>query len=198
MKLSKGIITLLVIIGAFALLFFWAMGGYNKMVSQQEQVTSAWSQVENVYQRRADLIPNLVATVKGYAAHEQETLEGVVNARAKATQTTIDPTNMTQESLNKFQAAQGELGSALGRLMVVVERYPDLKANQNFLELQAQLEGTENRITVERQKYNDTAKSYNTLIRQFPKNIIAGLFGFERKIYFEAQEGSENAPKVEF
>jgi LemA protein len=198
MKLSKGIITLLVIIGAFALLFFWAMGGYNKMVSQQEQVTSAWSQVENVYQRRADLIPNLVATVKGYAAHEQETLEGVVNARAKATQTTIDPTNMTQESINKFQAAQGELGSALGRLMVVVERYPDLKANQNFLELQAQLEGTENRITVERQKYNDTAKSYNTLIRQFPKNIIAGLFGFERKIYFEAQEGSENAPKVEF
>jgi len=198
MKLSKGIITLLVIIGVFVLLFFWAMGGYNKMVSQQEQVTSAWSQVENVYQRRADLIPNLVATVKGYAAHEQETLEGVINARAKATQTTIDPTNMTQAGLDKFQAAQGELSSALGRLMVVVEKYPDLKANQNFLELQAQLEGTENRITVERQKYNDTAKEYNTLIRQFPKNIIAGMFGFERKVYFEAKEGSENAPKVEF
>jgi LemA protein len=198
MKLSKGIITLLVIIGVFVLLLFWAMGGYNKMVSQQEQVTSAWSQVENVYQRRADLIPNLVATVKGYAAHEQETLEGVINARAKATQTTIDPTNMTQAGLDKFQAAQGELSSALGRLMVVVEKYPDLKANQNFLELQAQLEGTENRITVERQKYNDTAKEYNTLIRQFPKNIIAGMFGFERKVYFEAKEGSENAPKVEF
>ncbi|OFY43213.1 MAG: LemA family protein [Bacteroidetes bacterium GWF2_40_14] len=198
MKLSKGIITLLVILGAFVLLFFWAMGGYNKMVSQEEGVTSAWSQVENVYQRRADLIPNLVATVKGYAAHEQETLEGVVNARAKATQTTIDPTKMTQESLNKFQAAQGELSSALSRLMVVVEKYPDLKANQNFLELQAQLEGTENRITVERQKYNDIAKSYNTLIRQFPKNVIAGLFGFERKVYFEAKEGAENAPKVEF
>ncbi len=198
MKLSKGIITLLVILGAFVLLFFWAMGGYNKMVSQEEGVTSAWSQVENVYQRRADLIPNLVATVKGYAAHEQETLEGVVNARAKATQTTIDPTKMTQESLDKFQAAQGELSSALSRLMVVVEKYPDLKANQNFLELQAQLEGTENRITVERQKYNDIAKSYNTLIRQFPKNVIAGLFGFERKVYFEAKEGAENAPKVEF
>lgn len=198
MKLSKGIITLLVILGAFVLLFFWAMGGYNKMVSQEEGVTSAWSQVENVYQRRADLIPNLVATVKGYAAHEQETLEGVVNARAKATQTTIDPKNMTQESLDKFQAAQGELSSALSRLMVVVEKYPDLKANQNFLELQAQLEGTENRITVERQKYNDVAKSYNTLIRQFPKNVIAGLFGFDRKVYFEAKEGAENAPKVEF
>ncbi|MFA5849414.1 MAG: LemA family protein [Bacteroidales bacterium] len=198
MKLSKGIITLLVILGAFVLLFFWAMGGYNKMVSQEEGVTSAWSQVENVYQRRADLIPNLVATVKGYAAHEQETLEGVVNARAKATQTTIDPTKMTQASLDKFQAAQGELSSALSRLMVVVEKYPDLKANQNFLELQAQLEGTENRITVERQKYNDVAKSYNTLIRQFPKNVIAGLFGFERKVYFEAKEGAENAPKVEF
>jgi len=198
MKLSKGIITLLVVLGALAIFFFWATGGYNKLVSQQEQVTSAWSQVENVYQRRADLIPNLVATVKGYAAHERETLEGVVNARAKATQTTIDPTNMTQASLDKFQAAQGELSSALGRLMVVVERYPDLKANQNFLELQAQLEGTENRITVERQKYNDIAKGYNTLIRQFPKNIIAGLFGFERKVYFEAKEGAENVPKVEF
>ncbi len=198
MKLSKGIITLLVVLGVLAIFFFWAMGGYNKMVAGEEQVTSAWSQVENVYQRRADLIPNLVATVKGYAAHEQETLEGVVNARAKATQTTIDPTKMTQESLNKFQAAQGELSTALGKLMVVVERYPDLKANQNFLELQAQLEGTENRITVERQKFNDVAKEYNTFIRQFPRNIIAGICGFERKAYFEAKEGSENAPKVEF
>ena len=168
------------------------------MVSQEEQVTSAWSQVENVYQRRADLIPNLVATVKGYAAHEQETLEGVINARAKATQTTIDPTNMTEASLKQFQAAQGELGSALQKLMVVVERYPDLKANQNFLELQAQLEGSENRITVERQKFNDAAKNFNTSIRQFPRNILASMFGFERKAYFEAQEGAEQAPKVEF
>lgn len=168
------------------------------MVSQDEQVTSAWSQVENVYQRRSDLIPNLVATVKGYAAHERETLEGVINARAKATQTTIDPTNMTAESLKQYQAAQGELSSALGRLMVVVERYPDLKANQNFLELQAQLEGTENRITVERQKFNDTARSYNTYIRQFPRNMLAGIFGFDKKAYFEAQAGAENAPKVEF
>jgi LemA protein len=198
MKLSKGIIVTLVIVGVLVIIFLWGMGGYNKMVSQEEGVTSAWSQVENVYQRRADLIPNLVATVKGYAAHEQETLEGVVNARAKATQTTIDPTNMTPEAMAQFQAAQGELSTALGKLMVVVERYPDLKANQNFLELQAQLEGTENRITVERQKFNDAAKSFNTLIRKFPKNIIAGMFGFERKEYFEAKEGAEEAPKVEF
>ncbi len=198
MKLSKGIIVTLVIVGVLVIIFLWGMGGYNKMVSQEEGVTSAWSQVENVYQRRADLIPNLVATVKGYAAHEQETLEGVVNARAKATQTTIDPANMTPEAMAKFQAAQGELSTALGKLMVVAERYPDLKANHNFLELQAQLEGTENRITVERQKFNDAAKSFNTLIRKFPKNIIAGMFGFERKEYFEAKEGAEEAPKVEF
>ena len=198
MKLSKGFIVTLVIVGVLVIILLWGMGGYNKMVSQEEGVTSAWSQVENVYQRRADLIPNLVATVKGYAAHEQETLEGVVNARAKATQTTIDPTNMTPEAMAKFQAAQGELSTALGKLMVVVERYPDLKANQNFLELQAQLEGTENRITVERQKFNDAAKSFNTLIRKFPRNIIAGMFGFERKEYFEAKEGAEEAPKVEF
>jgi LemA protein len=168
------------------------------MVQQEEQVTTAWSQVENVYQRRADLIPNLVATVKGYASHERETLEGVVNARAKATQTTIDPTNMTPQAMEKFQQAQGELSQALGRLMVVVERYPDLKANQNFLELQSQLEGTENRITVERQKYNESARVFNTTIRMFPKNMIAGMFGFERKIYFEAKEGADVAPVVEF
>ncbi len=198
MKLSKGVITLLVILGFVLILFFWIKGAYNGMVSKEEQVTSAWSQVENVYQRRADLIPNLVATVKGYAAHEKETLEGVINARSKATQTTVDPTKMNDEIIKKFQAAQGELSSALGRLMVIVERYPDLKANQNFLELQAQLEGTENRITVERQKFNEIAQGYNTYIRQFPKNIIAGMFGFERKAYFEAKEGSDVAPKVEF
>ena len=198
MKLSKGLITLLVVLGAVLLVFLWAKNSYNSMVTKEEGVTSAWAQVENVYQRRADLIPNLVATVKGYAAHEQETLEGVVNARAKATQTTIDPSNLTEESMKQFQAAQGELGSALQRLMVVVERYPDLKANQNFLELQAQLEGSENRITVERQKFNETARAYNTYIRQFPKNILSGIFGFERKAYFEAAEGAETAPKVEF
>ncbi|MHC1780457.1 MAG: LemA family protein [Bacteroidales bacterium] len=198
MKLSKGIIALIVVLGVVFLIFMWGKNGYNKMVSQEEQVTTAWSQVENVYQRRADLIPNLVATVKGYAAHEQETLEGVVNARAKATQTTIDPTNMTPESMAKFQQAQGELSQALGRLMVIAEQYPDLKANQNFLELQAQLEGSENRITVERQKYNETARLYNTTIRLFPKNILAGIFGFEKKLYFEAKEGAENAPVVQF
>ena len=198
MKLSKGLITLLVVLGAVLLVFLWAKNSYNSMVTKEEGVTSAWAQVENVYQRRADLIPNLVATVKGYAAHEQETREGVVNAGAKATQTTIDPANMTEESMKQFQAAQGELGSALQRLMVVVERYPDLKANQNFLELQAQLEGSENRITVERQKFNETARAYNTYIRQFPKNILSGIFGFERKAYFEAAEGAETAPKVEF
>ena len=197
-NLSKGLITLLLVAGALLLVFLWGMKGYNNLVSQEEMVTSAWSQVENVYQRRADLIPNLVATVKGYAEHERETLEAVVNARSKATQTTIDPANITAEKLQEFQAAQGELTGALNRLMVVIERYPDLKANQNFLELQAQLEGTENRITVERQKFTETAKSYNTMIRQFPRNIIASLFGFERKVYFEAQEGTETAPKVEF
>ncbi|MBP9018215.1 MAG: LemA family protein [Rikenellaceae bacterium] len=198
MKLSKGTIVILVILAILLIFFFWGMRVYNKMVAQEEGVTSAWSQVENVYQRRADLIPNLVATVKGYATHERETLEGVVNARSKATQTTIDPKNMTPEAMEKFQAAQGELTNALNKLMVVVERYPDLKANQNFLELQAQLEGTENRITVERQKFNDAARGFNTYIRQFPKNIIASLFGFERKPYFEANEGTEQPPKVEF
>ena len=198
MKFSKGTIAILVILGFILIIFLWVKGAYNGMVSEEEKVTSSWSQVENVYQRRADLIPNLVATVKGYAEHERETLEGVINARSKATQTTIDPASLTPENISKFQAAQGELSSALSRLMVVVERYPDLKANQNFLELQAQLEGTENRITVERQKFNEAARGYNTLIRKFPKNILAGMFGFERQAYFEAQEGSETAPKVEF
>lgn len=198
MKLSKGVITLLVIAGVVLVTFLWVKNSYNKMVSQEEQVTTAWSQVENVYQRRADLIPNLVSTVKGYASHERETLEGVVNARAKATQTTIDPTNMTAQSMANFQQAQGELTQALSKLMVVVERYPDLKANQNFLELQSQLEGTENRITVERQKFNETARIFNTTIRQFPKNMLAGMFGFERKEYFEANEGAQNVPVVEF
>ena len=171
---------------------------YNTMIQKQEAVTAQWSQVENVYQRRADLIPNLVSTVKGYADFEQETLTGVIEARAKATSVTIDPSNLNTNSIQQFQAAQDGLSSALSKLMVVVERYPDLKANQNFLELQAQLEGTENRITVERKKFNESVKGYNTYIRKFPNNMIAGMFDFEKTAYFEANEGSEAPPKVEF
>ena len=148
--------------------------------------------------QRQDLIPNLVNTVKGYASHERETLEGVINARANATKTTIDPSNLNEETMKQFQAAQGELSNALSRLMVVVERYPDLKANQSFLELQAQLEGTENRISVERKRFNETAQSYNTNIRSFPTNILAGMFGFQPKAYFAAESGAEKAPTVEF
>lgn len=191
-----------IILGAVGLLLITmissVISSYNGMVEREEGVTEKWSQVENVYQRRADLIPNLVSTVKGYAAHEKETLEGVVNARAKATQTTIDPSKLNAESIKQFSAAQNGLSSALSKLMVVVERYPDLKANQNFLELQAQLEGTENRIAVERKKFNESAKDYNSYIRKFPKNMFAGMFGFEKKDYFEAQAGSDVAPTVEF
>ena len=171
---------------------------YNSMVEMDENVAGEWSKVESQYQRRADLIPNLVGVVKGYAAHEKETLEGVIEARAKATQTTIDPSNLTAENIQQFQAAQGGLSSALAKLMVVVERYPDLKANQNFLELQAQLEGTENRISVARDRFNGSVKEYNTLIRKFPKNITASMFSFEKKAYFESDSESKNAPKVEF
>lgn len=196
--MKKGLIALLVV-GAVVLgIFFWFQGNYNKMVKMDEGVQAAWSQVENVYQRRADLIPNLVATVKGYAEHEQQTLEGVISARSKATQITVDPENLTSEELAKFQKAQGELGSALGKLLAITENYPNLKANENFLSLQSQLEGTENRIAVERNKYNEAARNYNTTIRQFPKNIVAGMFGFEKKPYFEASEGAKEAPKVEF
>ena len=196
--MKKGKLLWIVAIVVALGLFGWCKNTYNGMVSADEGVQSAWSQVENVYQRRADLIPNLVATVKGYAEHESGTLEAVVAARAKATQTTVDPSQLTADNIAKFQAAQGELGSALGRLLVTVERYPDLKANQNFLELQAQLEGTENRISTERMKFNETAKSYNTLIRSVPQNILASIFSFTPKGYFQAAEGSENAPKVEF
>ncbi|MDB4107186.1 LemA family protein [Bacteroidia bacterium] len=172
--------------------------GYNEMVSQQEGVDQAWANVQSAYQRRADLIPNLVNTVNGYADFEQETLTKVIEARAKATQTIIDPSNLTPEKLKQFQQVQGQLSGALSRLLVTVERYPDLKANQNFLELQAQLEGTENRINVERNKYNSAAKNYNTYIRQFPRVIYAGWFDFDKKPYFEADAGSEDAPTVEF
>ena len=190
--------TLWIIIAVVLVLFFWVRGVYNSMVTQDESVKTAWSQVENQYQRRLDLIPNLVNTVKGYASHERATLEGVINARANATKTTIDPTNLHEETMKQFQAAQGELSSALSRLMVVVERYPDLKANQNFMELQAQLEGTENRISVERKRFNEVAQNYNTNIRSFPTNILAGMFGFQPKAYFAAESGAEKAPTVEF
>ncbi len=178
--------------------FLFSSCGYNKMVEMDEQVTSQWAQVENVYQRRADLIPNLVNTVKGYAAHEQETLEGVIEARSKATSVNIDANKLTPETLKQFTQAQDGLSSALSRLMVVVERYPDLKANQNFLDLQAQLEGTENRITQERKKFNETTQAYNAYIRKFPQVIYSGWFGFDKKTYFEAQQGAEKAPEVQF
>lgn len=196
--MKKSWITIIVIAVVVIFIYSSIKGNYNKMVMMDEAVVSQWAQVENVYQRRADLIPNLVNTVKGYAAHESETLTGVIEARAKATSTTIDPNNLNTESIQAFQQAQGGLSSALSKLMVVVERYPDLKANQNFLELQSQLEGTENRITVERQKFNNSAQEYNTYIKMFPKNLYANMFDFEEKAYFKAQEDANEAPKVEF
>ncbi len=196
MKKSWIIIGVIVVVAL--ILYSSIKGTYNQMVTLDEGVGAQWAQVENVYQRRADLIPNLVSTVKGYATHEKETLESVIEARAKATSTTIDASNLNAQSIQQFQAAQDGLSSALSKLMVVVERYPDLKANQNFLELQAQLEGTENRIAVERKKFNEVARQYNTYIRSFPKNIYASIFGFEKKAYFQAQTGADTAPKVEF
>ncbi len=187
-----GIVVLVLLIGG------WLMKGYNGMVAEDENVNLQWSEVENQYQRRLDLIPNLVNVVKGYAAHEKETLEGVIEARAKATQTTIDPSNMTEEQLANFQKTQDGISSALSRLMVVVEKYPELKANENFLQLQAQLEGTENRITVARKGYNDAATIYNKLVRRFPNNILSGIFGFSVRPQFKAQEGADRAPTVQF
>lgn len=174
------------------------VSGYNTLVGMDEGVQGKWADVETQYQRRSDLIPNLVNTVKGYAAHEKETLAAVVQARSEATSVKIDPTNMSAEQLAQYQQAQNGVTSALGKLLVVVEKYPDLKANQNFMELQAQLEGTENRITVARRNFNDAARIYNTAIRRFPKNILANIFGFEKKAYFEAEQGAEKAPQVEF
>ncbi len=195
MKLSKsliGIIAAVVIIGG------WAVSAYNGMVGVQEEATTALANVQSAYQRRADLIPNLVETVKGYAAHEQGTFEAVVNARAKATQITLDPTNLTPEKLQEFQKAQGELGSALGRLIAVQENYPDLKANENFKDLQVQLEGTENRINEARNKFNAVVQNYNVVIRSFPKNILAGMFGFDKMTKFEADADAQKAPQVKF
>lgn len=185
------------ILAIFAVLSFSSCG-YNSMVKLDEQVTSQWAQVENVYQRRVDLIPNLVSSVKGAANFEKETLTQVIEARAKATSINVDPKTLTPESIAQFQAAQGQLGQSLGRLLATVEAYPQLKANQNFLELQAQLEGTENRITVERQKFNTVTQEYNSTIRTFPNNLTAGMFGFKSKGYFQAEVGANKAPKVEF
>jgi len=177
---------------------FWGVGKYNGLVTKEEAVSGQWANVENQYQRRADLIPNLVATVKGYAKHESETLEGVIAARSKATQITVDPDNLTPEKLKEYQAAQGQLSSALGKLLMITENYPDLKANQNFMELQAQLEGTENRITTERGRFNEMCIEFNSSIRRFPTSLVASLAGLEKKAYFEAEQGSEKAPEVEF
>ncbi|MGZ5243514.1 MAG: LemA family protein [Bacteroidia bacterium] len=172
--------------------------GYNSMVNKEEAVTSQWAQVENVYQRRADLIPNLVKTVEGAANFEKSTLTDVIEARASATQTKIDPSNLTPENIARFEQSQNNLSGALSRLLVTVEAYPNLKANQNFLELSSQLEGTENRIAVERNKFNTVVQDYNSYIRRFPNNLFAGLFGFEKKGYFQSAPGSDKAPKVDF
>ena len=189
---------LIIIVAVMAVIAIWAVTGYNGLVSGEEKVKAAWSQVENVYQRRLDLIPNLVATVKGYAQHEQGTVESVVAARSKATQISVDPNMLTEESIAEFQEAQGEIGAALGRLLAISENYPDLKANQNFMELQAELAGTENRIATERRKYNESARAYNTMVRRFPRNILASMFGFSQKGYFESDDNAAAAPKVEF
>ncbi|WP_278679320.1 LemA family protein [Leyella stercorea] len=195
MKKNKGLIITVVVIALVAL---WGISSYNGLVSMDENVSNSWANVETQYQRRSDLIPNLVNTVKGYAKHESQTLESVMQARSQATQVKIDPSNCTPQQLAAYQKAQGDVTTALGKLLAITENYPDLKANQNFLELQSQLEGTENRINVARKDFNDTAKKYNTSLRRFPRNIIASMFGFEKRNYFEAEAGAEKAPKVEF
>ena len=187
---------IIVVIGIY--LTTWVQGAYNTMVVEDEGVKTAWSQVENQYQRRLDLIPNLVSTVKGYTNYEGETLTNVIDARAKATQTVIDPSNMDEQALKNYQEVQNNLSSSLSRLLMVVERYPDLKADRSFKELQAQLESTENRITVERKRFNESAQQYNILIRKFPNNVLAGFFGFHPKAYFQADAGASKAPQVEF
>jgi LemA protein len=193
-----GIVIAAVIVIVVIGIISWGTRIYNGMVTMQETVTSQWGNVETAYQRRSDLIPNFVNTVKGAANFEQTTLTQVIEARAKATSVTIDPTKMTEANLQQFQQAQGQLSSALSRLMVVVERYPQLTATQNFRDLQVELEGTENRIAVERRKFNDVARTYNTYIRRFPQNFLAGMFGFQSKPYFAAAEGADKAPEVKF
>jgi LemA protein len=200
--MKKGCLISIIIVGFLALVVLgfvlWGTKVYNRMVTMQEQVTSQWGNVETTYQRRSDLIPNFVNTVKGAANFEQTTLTQVIEARAKATSVNIDPTKMTAENMQQFQQAQGQVSSALGRLMVVMEQYPELKATQNFRDLQVELEGTENRISVERRTFNEVALTYNTYIRRFPQSILAGMFGFMIKPYFEATEGAEKAPEVKF
>ncbi len=196
--MKKSWIIIIAVVVFLFLAYGWVKGAYNNMVNKSEAVKAQWSQVENVYQRRADLIPNLVNTVKGYATHEKETLEGVVEARSKATSVNIDANHLNPQAMKQFQKAQDGLSQALSRLMVVVERYPDLKANQNFLELQAQLEGTENRIAVERRRFNQETQAYNVYIKMFPRNILANMFGFTDKPYFKAVKGAEKAPQVKF
>jgi LemA protein len=200
--MKKGCLIGLVLAGIVVLvgigIFSWGTKAYNGMVTMQESVTSQWGNVQTSYQRRSDLIPNFVNTVKGAANFEQTTLTQVIEARAKATSVTIDPTKMTAGNMQQFQQAQGQLSSALSRLMAVVEQYPELKATQNFRDLQVTLEGTENRISVERRKFNEVALVYNTYIRRFPQNFLAGMFGFQAKPYFEATEGAEKAPDVKF
>lgn len=195
MKKNKGLIITIVVIALVAL---WGISSYNGLVGMDENVSNQWANVETQYQRRSDLIPNLVNTVKGYAKHESQTLEAVMATRSQATQVKIDPSNCTPQQLAAYQKAQGDVTTALGKLLAITENYPDLKANQNFLELQSQLEGTENRINVARKDFNDSAKEYNTSLRRFPRNIIASMFGFEKRNYFEAEAGAEKAPKVEF
>jgi LemA protein len=195
--MKKWIILGIIVVGGLMLYRLFA-GTYNNLVNKEEDVTNQWAQVENVYQRRMDLIPNLVNTVKGYADFEKSTLTAVIEARASATQIKVDPKNLTPEALQKFQESQGQLSQALGRLMVVAEQYPNLKANQNFLELQAQLEGTENRIANERNKFNDAAKEFNQYVRRFPNNMLSGVYGFSPKAYFEADKGANKAPEVRF
>lgn len=198
MKLSKGWIILIVVVVLVVLLFSWGSSSYNNLVAKDQLVQQQWAQVENVYQRRSDLIPNLVNTVKGVANFEQKTLTDVIEARANATKVTISPKNLDEASMQKFQAAQDNLSSTLSRLMMVTENYPQLKATQNFSELQAQLEGTENRITVERKNFNEVVQDYNTQVKRFPSNIFAGMFGFKEKAYFKAAEGADKAPQVQF
>lgn len=190
--------TLWIVLGVVAVVVVWAIVSYNGLVTKQEKVSEAWANVETVYQRRADLIPNLVATVKGYAAHEEQTLMAVTEARAKSTSLNIDPTTATPEQMAEWTKTQNEVGSAIGRLIAISESYPDLKANQNFMDLQKQLEGTENRISTERREYNQQVRDFNASIRRFPTNIIASMFGFEKMEMFEAQEGAEVAPVVAF
>lgn len=194
--MKKSSIIIIAVIAAIVAI--WAITGYNGLVNKDESVANSWANVEAAYQRRADLIPQLVNTVKGYANHEKSTLDAVVSARTKATQMTVSVDDLTEENIQKYQEAQGEVGAAISRLLAITESYPDLKANKNFSELQAQLEGTENRINEFRKRYNDAVKTYNVSVRKFPNNILAGMFGFERKSEFKADEGASKAPEVNF